>query len=680
MAFHSHPSRSVPSAPLLLLLACAPPLLAAPPRPAGEASPPPAEPVPPAAPSPAPPAGDTPDPIADALSRQGEPVLVFHRHLEALSNPYFQGRAPGTPGIERAADYIEDALRRIGLRPAFPPAVEGGSPSYRQGLHWLADPELRGRELSITRGGTTDILLPDTHFTVHGASGSGAFSGPVVFAGFSIDHPGTDYTTYHEGASLAGKAALILRYEPLTPDGRSRLTEDGAWSRASAVRRKIAAAVERGAEAVLLVTPPTPAATDPPLPTFEQTAAWSGVDVPVFQLAPAQADALLRAGDPSGEGRGLADFVRLAGTSGGLVPLRNVSVSLRAEIARTPTNTENVAALLPGAGPLAGEVVVIGAHYDHIGLGRYGSRTPWARGQVHPGADDNASGVAGVLLAAELLKRRYDRMGDQPRRSIVFALFTAEEAGLRGSRRYLESPPAPIEAHQLMVNLDMIGRLRGQTVEIDGFESSPDLRALIDEHTAAAGLAWRPATIGRRRSDHASFHDAGVPNVFFFTGMHDDYHAVTDTPEKIRRVGAVSVVGAAIDLALDAATRERRLPFAAPEPAPSAAGSPARAEPAGPGEAEDFTPVESRVLVGIRPGRGAEEGILVEHVAPNTPAAEAGLVPGDRIVAWNGKPLTTVTAWLPILASHEPGDVVKITVVRPGGAVELELRLRGSGG
>jgi len=326
---------------------------------------------------------------------------------------------------------------------------------------------------------------------------------------------------------------------------------------------------------------------------------------------------------------------------------------------------ENVGGLLPGSGELADEIVVVGAHLDHLGKGAFGSRgTP---GELHPGADDNASGVAAVLLLAdELASRARAHAGD--RRTVLFLAFSGEESGLNGASHYVDHPVAPLPAHTLMLNLDMIGRISGKRVAVSGVDSAVGLREWLGPYFAASPIEEVVQDGLTGRSDHWAFYTAGVP-VLFATNAdtHEDYHTERDVSWKINRSDAVGVVRTFAGVVHDLATRGERLVYV---------GGQRPAGGAGPGLSD------IRVRFGIRPGSYApgQSGVAVGGVTPGTTASLAGVREGDVLVAWDGEAIEDVRGWMAMLARHDPGDRVVVTVLRGGARVELEAVLQGKGG
>ncbi|MDX2132264.1 MAG: M28 family peptidase [Planctomycetota bacterium] len=591
------------------------------------------------------------------LRREAE---VYRQHLFTLADPLFEGRAPGTLGNRVAASYLELELRRLGLEPAFPAeGAEPGSPrtTYRQAF----DP--RGARAPVGRAklprkafeyGEGDARVSLTHgtdFKILGYSGDGAVTGPLAFAGYSIEEGEDDYTSYPRGKMLEGKVAIVLRFEPMTAEGRSKWAETG-WTVSAALDPKLRAAAEAGATAIILVNPP--GAQDP------RVGEVAGLElgtrplrVPVVMMTQDAADALVKAADA--QGRSLADLRALADADGGVIDLPKAPVTLDVKVERASTRTDNVGAILPGRGALADEWIIIGSHYDHVGYGQVGAR-PENNGKIHPGADDNASGTTGNLLAAARLTDAYAQ-GEGDARSILFLWFSAEESGLEGARHFADNPIMDLRKVSLMLNMDMIGRLRERRVEVGGVGTGVGLQEWLQPYWDSSGLEVKPIRMGASNSDHFAFHLKDVPNLFFFTGLHREYHTPADVAELVNVEGAVQIADLVSRVALDAAQRPEKFEFDSGRERAADADEPPPAPRTG-----------LRVRFGIMPGDYAgEDGVLVgDTTGPDTPAAKAGLKAGDRITRWNGEKVTTIEQWMGLMAKNNPGDVVEIVFVREG--------------
>ncbi len=310
----------------------------------------------------------------------------------------------------------------------------------------------------------------------------------------------------------------------------------------------------------------------------------------------------------------------------------------------------NVVALLPGADPaLAGELVILGAHYDHLGWGPFGSLAPESH-EIHNGADDNASGVAAMLSAAGRLAA-----GPRPERSILFLAFTGEEFGLLGSSYYVGHPVRPLEKTVAMLNLDMVGRLEGDPLIVYGTGTAAEWEELIAAAVAAGDVEVAFQESGYGPSDHTSFYSSEVPVLHFFTNVHGDYHKPSDDVEEIDFAGLERVAALVADVALRVADRPMGLTLLrteAPPPASQEGGY-------GPylGTVPDFAPVD--------------HGVRLSGVRAGSPAEEAGMQAGDVIVRFGGADIADLYAFTDALRAHSPGDTVTVVVLRDG----QELRL-----
>ena len=305
---------------------------------------------------------------------------------------------------------------------------------------------------------------------------------------------------------------------------------------------------------------------------------------------------------------------------------------------------KNVVGVLPGRGPLAGQVVVLGAHYDHLGRGGagVGSLDPDSVGVIHNGADDNASGTAALLEAARLLRGKLQ--GD--RRTIVFVAFTAEESGLIGSSHYVQHPVYANDSTVAMLNFDMVGRLRDEKLLALGAETAVEFPTLLDSLNTPYRFDLRASGDGWGRSDHASFYGARIPVIHFFTDTHEQYHRVTDDPETINGAGIARVASYAADLTTALATRPERLTYVSvAKPQPVAAGSGASL-----GTIPDMS--------------GNPGGVRLTGVRDGSPAATAGIQAGDIITRIGEHDVADLQGMTNALAAYKPGDVVDVVVRR----------------
>jgi hypothetical protein len=322
--------------------------------------------------------------------------------------------------------------------------------------------------------------------------------------------------------------------------------------------------------------------------------------------------------------------------------------------------TRNVIGVLPGRDPkLRNEIVIVGAHYDHLGLGKFGSLDPDSTGAIHNGADDNASGIAALFRIADTLAAM------PPARTVVFLAFSGEEEGVLGSSWYVQHPVFPMAAVTAMVNLDMVGRLRHDRLIVYGVETATQFPALLDSLNATAKFDLKASGDGYGPSDHQSFYLAGKPVLHIFTDLHEDYHRSTDDWDKINADGLVRV--AYFAAAIVEAIGDRRAPLTfvkAPPPQPHAGAAPA----ATPGYGAYLGTIPD--MAG-----GSEGGVRVSGVRPGSPAEAAGLQADDVLVAIGDMKTPDLQAMTDALRAHKPGDKVELQVLRGGQPVTLTATL-----
>jgi len=619
--------------------------------------------------------------LARVFEDLGPDATLWFQHVMTLANPFFEGRAPATRGGDLAAEYVEFFFREYGLEPAFTPrpgpanddtavnrpggGVNENLTSFRQDFDFESpNPKVEMINTSVEVGDAEFKTGDD--FVVLGVSGNGRVTAPITFVGYGIERGQDDYTSFEDDTDLTGRIALVMRYEPLNEEGHSRWA-DARFSRHAAIRPKLAALVARHAAGIILVNPPGAVDGAQGLESLQQSARFGRrVDVPVVQMTAEAVDRILARAEIEGDLLALRKRAD-AGTVATLNLPDELKVTLTTELhADDRLGTQNVGAMLPGRGDLANQWVVIGAHYDHVGFG-YTGAMPSNVGKLHPGADDNASGTAGLLIAAKRLAREAETSTDEHRRSILFLAFGAEEAGLYGSDYFVEHSSVPADKIYCMINMDMIGRLRSQNLLIGGTGSAREFDELLAPHIEASGLTISAVPSGRGPSDHSNFFTAGVPVLFIFTGEHDVYHTPDDQASTVNPIGAIQVVDLVQSVALDLATRTEPLTYVARPGGGGAGGGPA-AGPAGP-----------RVRLGITPAYNAEleTGIAVEAVADGTSAAQAGIQAGDVLLAWNGDELVGGQTLFALLGSAEPGEIVKMTIQRGDKNLVIDVTLQG---
>lgn len=575
--------------------------------------------------------------LAHAAPPSVPPAEWLLGQVKALSAPEMDGRRSGTPGGDRAARHVSDVFQQAGLRPG------GDGGTFLQTFQVPTGIRLgSGNELTILAPAPRALAL-GTDFAPLAVSTDAEVAGEVVFAGYGITAADLGYDDY-AGVDANGKIVLVMTGEPRGRDPASPFRRPEAYHY-SERSHKIINAREHGARAIILVPHPATPDTLPALGGVSQP--WSIVAVAVTRGI---AESLLA---PAGSRLSdLADAIdrSLMPRSQALAPVR---VRVKTDLVRERGGAANVVAILPGTDPrLRGEAVVVGAHYDHLGRGGEGSLAPDLIGTVHPGADDNASGTAAVMALA----RAFAASGGAPR-TLVFIAFGGEELGILGSTHYVRHPAFPLDKTVLMVNLDMVGRLRDGKLYVGGVDSGVGLRGVVTE--AAKGLALELRGDPFASSDHAAFYPAGRPVLFLFTGAHGDYHRPTDTWDKVNATGLEAVTAFAA----------RVVAVVAAEPTPPAYVKLAAAPRELRGGYGPFFGVIPDFAEAERPG------VRIGGVRPGSPADKAGVKGGDVLVKFGTVTISTLNDLTFALRGHRPGDRVEVVVVRDGQERRLQTVL-----
>jgi exosome complex RNA-binding protein Csl4 len=333
-----------------------------------------------------------------------------------------------------------------------------------------------------------------------------------------------------------------------------------------------------------------------------------------------------------------------------------VKCSLEAEVVQEKRKTSNVVGFLEGSDPVRkNEVLVIGAHYDHLGLGEHGSRAPERIGEVHNGADDNASGVAAMLELAENLATRKPDL----RRSILFMGFGAEEIGILGSSYYVEHPIFELDSTVAMLNIDMVGRLRDNKLIVQGVGTATVWDSLVHHYNTEAGFDLSLKQSGYAPGDNTPFYAKKMPVLFFFTGVHDDYHTPDDDASKINAEGEEKIVRYVHSIAMTVDTAQVRPILAQVEE-----------------DKESPTSQGFRVSMGTVPDFAADvKGVKLAGVKEGGPAEKAGIRGGDIVIRVGSKEIKNLYDYAFALGEFKPGDVVEVVVLRDGQEVMLSVTL-----
>jgi hypothetical protein len=593
--------------------------------------------------APAPAAENAPAPALSSEAR-------LRRDITFLASDRCEGRGPMTPGLDLAADYIAAELKKAGLKPA------GADGTWFQPFTLPAAVLERPATLALHGPLGQDVeLRQGSQFHPMGVGRAGKASGaPLVFAGYGITSTGkTKYNDY-DGLDVEGKVVVLLRGAPL---GANNQVAPELWQFAPFVR-KLENAAKHKAAAALIVNDADTARDGDHLIDFNYTALdGTPGKLPAFHLKRAVLEAMLPGGAD-----GLRDLERRIDRD--LKPhsfaLTGWSAGLEVQMRRDVVTLKNVVGTLEGAGPLAKETVVVGAHYDHLGYGGAGgSRSRARKMEIHHGADDNGSGTTALMELA----RRFAALKGRQGRRLVFVAFSGEELGLFGSKHYCKEPPFPLADTAAMFNLDMVGRLRADDKSgkdkllVEGNATSKTFDALVDDLNRKHDFTLQKSAALAPNSDHFSFYQKKVPVLFFWTGYHPDYHMPSDTADKINVPGMRRVVDLSQDVIAELATVAKRPEYVAVKIAGS--GSPT-----------------SGPRLGVMPGYAAGgEGMLIEEVVDGGPAVRAGLKAGDRIVGVGEKPVTNVQTYMQAMSAQKKGTTIDVHVLRDGKRQTIKVKL-----
>jgi hypothetical protein len=571
------------------------------------------------------------------------------RDVTFLASDECEGRGVGTKGLDRAADYVAKQFAEAGLKPG------GKDDSYFQPFPYSRGNVLDGPATLELEGplGQKIKLKAGTGFEVMGFSGPGRVSAPLVFVGYGVTAKETGYDDY-AGMDVKGKIVLAIRRLPRYAS--KEVPFDGTRKdQHAALDNKQALAAVHGAAALLLVNDATELRDKgDPLMSFATTArADAKHNLPFLHIQRSLAEQMIF----SSLGQNLRDIEQAIDRD--LKPqsaaLNGWKATLDVKVKRPMSTVKNVIGVLPGAGPLANETVVIGAHYDHLGFGGMGSLAKGSTA-IHHGADDNGSGTTALLELARRFGAEKDRQG----RRLVFIAFTAEESGLIGSRYYCKDNPLfSLKDTVAMVNLDMVGRLRRDAktgkdrLIVEGAGTAKGFDAMIDKLNPGFQLAKKAS--GNGPSDHDSFYNQKIPVVFLWTGIHEDYHRPSDTADKINVGGMDRIVDYAQKIIAHLATDPARPEYVAVAP------------PFSPGMGKG-------PRLGIMPDyEGDKPGVLVGGLTKDGPAAKGGVKTGDLIVEIAGKPVTSLNTYMAVMGQQTPGQPIEIGVLRDGKKVVLKV-------
>ncbi|MCA9268205.1 MAG: M20/M25/M40 family metallo-hydrolase, partial [Planctomycetales bacterium] len=651
-----------------------------------------------------------------AETRSAEAVAAAEARISGalsyLASDDRQGRGIGTEGIDQAADYLAAQFKELGLKTDL---FDGGpfqSFTVTASTEMGAKENNRLALVGPATGDGKDAAriefkLADD-YTPLAIGGSDAFDAPLVFVGYGITAPDLEYDDY-AGVDVKGKIVVMLRKEPQQGNPHSKFDGREATQHATFMR-KAANAYEHGAAAVLMVNDDFDlrekavaekkryqetmgklirlnqefAALESPdeaqfnkhlaevqklarqiqegaeklqknafdrVLQFNEAGAGSRKKMPVLFAARDKIDPAVQAA----LGKSLAELEReidkdLTPRSAEMAGWKGVG---QAEVISKEATIKNVVGVLEGSGPLANETVIVGAHYDHLGMGGEGTFAPWTVA-VHNGADDNASGTTALLEVARQLTSR----DAPPRRRIVFIAFSGEERGLLGSAHYVKNPRFPLADTVAMLNMDMVGRLQDNKLIVHGTGTAPQFDVLIDQLNKTYDFQITKKPGGYGPSDHASFYPHNIPVLHFFTGTHKDYHRPSDDADKINVAGVRRIAEMVADATEAVAAADARPTYVAAQ------------RPSIPSSGGD------RPYLGTIPDFANDvEGYALQGVAPGGPAEKGGMKSGDVIIQFGESKIGGLEDIDSALRKFKAGDRVPVIVLRDKQKVTLHVVL-----
>ena len=552
------------------------------------------------------------------VAQQSDPepsASKLQQHVSYLASDALDGRRTGTPGANDAARYVAGEFSRAGLTPANgkmerkPRAIIA---SYLQTFPYVGRVEL-GKNNVLSTSGETFRAGEDWMPLGISANQTLDLTG-IVNAGYGITANELNHNDY-KGTYSKTQVAIIQKG---TPDGDN---PHGRFTSAGQLRFKVAAAQSAGVGALLIISSEDDLKNDALARLSYDNAGLVGI--PVALISKQAAEKLANAKE----------------------------VKLTTDVIRAEVPAYNVVGVLEGSDPvLKNETIILGAHYDHLGRGGEGSLAPRS-GEIHHGADDNASGTAGLIELARIFGAQRPKL----KRTLVFVAFGGEEEGLLGSNYYVNHPLVPLDKTTAMINMDMIGRMKDSKLMIGGVGTATEWRPLLAKTDFSLALS----DDGFGPSDHSSFYSKQIPVLFFFTGTHNDYHKPSDTFDKINYNDEARILSLIARIVREIDSADKRLTYTTAKSAPPRTGG-------------------FRVYLGTIPNYAdTNDGLLLDGVRDDSPAAKGGLKAGDRIVKIGNTDVKNVYDYTQALGEMKAGQEYVFEVMR--GTEKLTLKITPAG-
>lgn len=578
---------------------------------------------------------------AASTPQQADPTRYL-TDVKTLASPEMEGRGAGSKGLTRAERLIEKRYKELHLDAA-------GVSGYSQPFSVITGARLKNdNSVSVLEAGKKTALKIEQDFVPFSFSSSGKIDSSLVFAGYGATADEFNYDDY-AGIDVKDKIVVVLRYEP---SGFAQKSGNHGLTQHSQLITKAINARNHGAKALIILNGKLGDGEEDLLTRFGSVSGPENVGAEMIQVKNSVADSWFQLA-----GKNLKDVQEQINSTTRPASFSfpdGLRLALDIDIETTRATVNNVLAWLPGQ---TDEYVIIGAHYDHLGRGNFDSLAPSQIGQIHPGADDNASGTAGVLELARLFAPQRGQL----KRSILFMNFAGEELGLLGSAEWVKDPTRPLAKAVAMINMDMIGRIKDEKVYIGGVGTGSTFKSILEQAQKDAPFKIEYSAGGYSSSDHTSFVSKKIPVLFFFSGLHSDYHKPSDTWDKINATSATRLLDMVERVAVQLAEAQDPPTFQVV----------AEEKPSGGGGGGGYGP-----YFGSIPDFGQEvTGVKFSDVRPNSPAAKAGLKAGDILVQFGDKPIKNLYDFTDALRRSKVGDVVEVKVLRDGQPVSASVRL-----
>ncbi len=564
--------------------------------------------------------------------------------IKTLTQPKMEGRGDGLKGLTRAEHILVERYKSLGLEPA-------GSNGYLQPFTVTTGAKLkRKNHLLVQNGQARTALKLNQDYVPFSFSDSGTVAATLVFAGYGVTAEEFGYDDY-AGLDAKDKIVVVLRYEPT--GFAAKLGNQGMTTHSQLITKAINAR-NHGAKGMILVNGKLGDGEEDLLTRFGSVGGPENVGLLFAQVKNAVAEEWFHTA-----GKSLKEIQEQINSTSKPVFFTfpdTLCATLTIDVQTTHAIVNNVLAYLPGK---TDEYVIVGAHYDHLGRGIFDSLAPSQIGQIHPGADDNASGTAGVLELARILAP----LKGQFERGILFMSFAGEELGLLGSAAWVKDPTKPLDKAVVMLNMDMIGRIKDNKVYIGGVGTGTTLQKVLDQAHDDTPLQFEISQSGYTSSDHTSFVTKRIPVLFFFSGLHSDYHKPSDTWDKIKPDPAAALLNIVARLTVELASDPQKPAFVTVVENNPHSGATGGGGGYGPyfGSIPDFGQTEN--------------GVKFSDVKPGSPAAKAGLKAGDVLIQFCDKSIKNLYDFTDALRRSKVGDVVPVTVLRDGKELKVDVKL-----